>query len=113
MIAALVVAPFLYSPSVASAQDNRGQARADEVGAGQHSQANQALPPGIAKKPSDRPLPPGIRRTRGEPVVAEPEPVVPVTEPEPEPDPVPVCLAYQTVWSGFSSTQVCILWGTP
>lgn len=113
LFAALVVAPFVYSPSEASAQTGLDRAavateKAEEVGAAQNSHAQQDLPAGIAKRFSEQTLPPGIRWTR----------------PEPEAPPTgsgdgttggdtTVCLAYRTVLVGFQVIQECYLWGTP
>ena len=123
LLAALVVAPFLYSPSEASAQRGLDRAavataRAEEVGAGQNSQAPQDLPAGVARRFSGQTLPPGIRRTR-------PQPEAPPTEPDDGTtgddttgedttgDDTTVCLAYRTVIVGFRVVQECYLWGTP
>jgi len=124
LIAALVVAPFMYSPSEASAQTGLDRAavataRAQEVGAAQNSHARQDMPAGVAERFAGQTLPPGIRWTR-------PEPEAPVTESDTgttdpgttDPgttDPgttEPVCLAYQNVLVGFSYQQVCVLWGS-
>ena len=110
ILAALVVAPFVYSPSEASAQTGRDRAavataNAEAVGAAQNSQAPEALPPGIAKQ-SGQTLPPGIRWTRG-------EPAAPPTDDGTTGGDDLVCLAWETVVSGFTVTQECILWGTP
>jgi hypothetical protein len=73
LMVALVVTPFVCSPSTASAQhrEERGHDRAavasshaDEVGAGQHSHARQEMPRGIVQRFTEDWLPPGIRRTR-------------------------------------------------
>ena len=128
LVAALVVAPFVYSPSAASAQSGLDRAadrtaHADEVGAGQRSHAHQEMPRGIAKRFGDDRLPPGIRRTRHSetpPPPPPPEEETPVTDTtgdtgggDPPPDPTPVCLNWITVVSGFSVTQQCTLWSTP
>jgi hypothetical protein len=124
LMAALVVAPFVYSPSAASAQQ-RGLDRAavasehaDEVGAGQQSRAHQDMPRGIVQRFADQVLPPGIRRTRHQ------EDSAPAAESNDgatdtgttdtgTTDPGttdPVCLSYTTVLVGFTVTQVCTLW---
>jgi len=128
LMAALVVAPFVYSPSAASAQRGLDRAavassHAEDVGAGQQSHANQEMPRGIVQRFTEDLLPPGIRRTRNvedsEPA-AEPDTGTtdtgttdPGTTDPGTTDPgttAPVCLAYQTVLVGFTVTQVCILW---
>lgn len=122
VLAALVVAPFVYGPSEASAQTGLDRAavataRAEEVGAGQNSHANQDMPAGVAGRFSEQTLPPGIRRTRPEPTttVADDTTSDDTTGDDTTPDDgggTPVCLAYETVLVGFTVTQVCILWGT-
>jgi hypothetical protein len=86
-----IAAPMGAITIDASAQD-RGPTRAAVATATADAGSNWAkgaakgrqltLPPGIAKRSPDRPLPPGLRRTRG---VTEPEPE-PQAEPEPQPD---------------------------
>jgi hypothetical protein len=115
LLVALVVAPFVYSPSQASAQSGLDQAavatakKAVEVGAAQNSHAPQDLPPGLADRET---LPPGINWTR------QLEASTTSSDDDGADDGTsggsdPVCLAWETVWSGFTSTQVCVLWGTP
>jgi len=118
LIAALVVAPFVYSPSDASAQTGLDRAavstaRAVEVGAAQNSHARQDLPAGLVGRET---LPPGINWTRPAPVEEEP-----VTESDTGTTDTgttdtgtsePVCLAYQNVLVGFTYQQVCVLWGS-
>ena len=111
LMAALVIAPFVYSPSAAVAQSS---ARADEVGAGQKSHANQNMPQGVANRFDGQTLPPGIRRTRQQ----ESEPVDETVPDDGTGDTgdtgtsEPVCLAYQNVLVGFTYQQVCVLWGS-
>ena len=123
LMVALVVTPFLYSPSAASAQSGLDRAaaateHADEVGAGQQSHARQDMPRGIVQRFADQVLPPGLRRTRS---VEDSEPAAESNDGETDTgttdtgttDPGttdPVCLAYDTVLVGFTVTQVCILW---
>jgi hypothetical protein len=88
VLAVAIAAPMGAITTDASAQ-NRGLTRAAVVTATADAGSNWAkgaakgrplaLPPGIAKRSPDRPLPPGLRRTRG---VTEPAP-----EPQPEPEP--------------------------
>jgi hypothetical protein len=104
---------MLTSPSELSAQTGLDRAaaataRAEEEGAAQNSHAQQDVPAGVLRRFAGQTLPPGIRRTRPQPTEPDPEPTEPVI-----PDAgTPVCLIYQTVVSGFSVTQVCVLWGT-
>ena len=112
LMAALVVAPFVVSPSLGAAQTGLDRAavataQADAVGAGQNSQAPSDLPPGISKRFSGQTLPPGIRRTRD----AGAAPQNDGTDDSSEE--TLVCLLYETVFEGFTVKQVCVLWGTP
>lgn len=116
LLIALVVAPFVYSPSEASAQRGLDRAavataRADEVGAAQNSNARQDLPPGIERRFAGQTLPPGIRRTRPAPPTTGDDSGS--TGDDTTTDATPVCLLYETVWVGFSVTQQCVLWSTP
>ena len=95
VMVALVAGPLAWAPSAAEAQA-RGLDRAIQAslqsreapGATKHQATKRAknMPPGIARRHGDGPLPPGIQRTR--PPAPEPEPE-PQPEPEPEPEPQP------------------------
>lgn len=113
LMVALVAAPFVYSPSRASAQSGleraaNATAHAVEVGAAQNSHARQDMPAGLADRET---LPPGINWNR--------PPVVSTSSDDGSGDDStsggsdPVCLQWEVVWSGFSSTQECVLWDTP
>jgi len=117
LLAALVVAPLVYSPSEASAQRGLDRAavateRAEEVGAAQNSQARQDLPAGVARRFSGQTLPPGIRRTRPEPAPPTTESDTDTTDDTTSGGDTPVCLFYHTVIVGFRVIQECTLWGT-
>ena len=113
LFAALIIAPFVCGPSEAAAQTGLDHAavataNAEDVGAAQNSQAPQDLPTGIAQRFADQTLPPGLRSTRGDAVAPPADDTGTDTGTED-----PVCLVWETVFSGFSFTQVCVVWGTP